>query len=247
MALTYSIEWTKSSWNPVTGCDKVSEGCRNCYAERMANRLKAMGQKKYYNGFKLTTHEHMLSSPFKWRKSKIIFVNSMSDLFHDSVSDDFIFKVFKTMNEANWHIFQLLTKRPDRLAKLSHKLNWSNNIWMGVSVENEKYISRIDYLRKTGAKLKFISFEPLLGLVNKIDLNNIGWIIVGGESGPKARPINAKWIRNIRDHCLKQRIPFFFKQWGGVNKKLAGRELDGKYYNQIPEITLFPKITQNLF
>lgn len=234
MATQSRIEWTESTWNPLTGCTKISPGCKHCYAERMAKRLQAMGQPNYLNGFKLTMHEHVLEKPLEWKTPQVIFVNSMSDLFHKDVSLDFIQRVFDTMKRANWHQFQVLTKRSDRLAELSSYLEWTENVWMGVSVESEKYISRIDDLRKTGAKIKFLSVEPLIGPLPKIDLKGINWVIVGGESGPGARPLEREWVVDVRDQCLKAKVPFFFKQWGGVQKKKTGRELDGRTWDQMP-------------
>jgi len=230
------IEWTGSTWNPVTGCTKISLGCKNCYAERMAKRLQAMGQSNYCNGFKLACHEHVLELPLKWKKPQTIFVNSMSDLFHRKVSKTFIKKVFDVMNKASLHTFQVLTKRADRLAELSDELTWGKNIWMGVSVENDRYKDRIDCLRYTEANVKFISFEPLIGVVGKVNLKNIDWAIVGGESGPGARYMDPEWVTDLRDQCIKQKVPFFFKQWGGTNKKKTGRELEGKYWDQMPQL-----------
>lgn len=234
MATNSGIEWTESTWNPLTGCTKISPGCKHCYAERMAKRLKAMGQPNYVNGFKLTMHEHVLEKPLEWKKPQIIFVNSMSDLFHKDVPLEFIRRVFDTMKRAHWHQFQVLTKRSDRLAELSPYLEWTDNVWMGVSVENEKYTSRIDDLRKTGAKIKFLSVEPLIGPISKMNLKGINWVIVGGESGPGARPLETEWVVSIRDQCLKAKVPFFFKQWGGVQKKKTGRLLDGRTWDQMP-------------
>lgn len=228
------IEWTEATWNPVTGCTKISPGCLNCYAERMAKRLKLMGQRNYVNGFQVTCHQHALNTPLSWRKPQMIFVNSMSDLFHENVPEDFIIQVFDVMGQADWHRFQVLTKRNERLAELSPRLPWHDNIWMGVSVENADYVHRIDNLRMTGAKIKFLSLEPLIGPVGQLDLEDIDWVIVGGESGPKARPVNPDWVREIRDQCTDQQIPFFFKQWGGTNKKKTGKELDGRTWCEIP-------------
>jgi len=235
MASNSTIEWTESTWNPVTGCTKISLGCKNCYAERMAKRLLAMGQPNYAKGFKLATHDHVLELPLKWKKPQTVFVNSMSDLFHKDVREDFIQKVFDVMNRAPWHTFQVLTKRAERLAELSDRLPWSKNIWMGVSIEDDKYRHRIDCLRYAESAVKFISFEPLIGAVGKVNLRNIDWAIVGGESGPGARYMDPIWVTDLRDQCVKQKVPFFFKQWGGVNKKKAGRKLEGKYWNQMPE------------
>ena len=229
------IEWTDSTWNPVTGCDKVSPGCKHCYAERMAKRLHAMGQHRYRNNFKLTLHEDLIEAPLSWKKPRVIFVNSMSDLFHENVPFNFIEKVFATMLKANQHVFQVLTKRSERLLEVAKDLPWTDNIWMGVSVENENYYFRIDNLRKTPAIVKFLSLEPLLGPLKNLKLNNIDWAIVGGESGPGARPMDPQWVRDIRDNCLKEKVDFFFKQWGGVNKKKAGRELDGRLWNDMPQ------------
>lgn len=228
------IEWTDSTWNPVTGCVKISTGCKNCYAERMAKRLQAMGQVNYINGFEPAMHESVLEYPLRWKKPQNIFVNSMSDLFLDTVPTSFILKVFRVMKNAHWHRFQVLTKRSERLLKLNSKLNWSENIWMGASVENEKFRYRIDELRQTDAKVKFLSIEPLIGPVGKLNLKKIDWVIVGGESGPKSRPMDKNWVVDIRNRCTKKKVPFFFKQWGGVNKKKAGRILDGQTWDQMP-------------
>ena len=229
-----SIEWTESTWNPVTGCTKVSPGCKHCYAERMALRLRAMGQPNYVNGFKLTIHEHMLDLPLRWRKPRMIFVNSMSDLFHEDIPLEFIQEVFDVMHRASWHIFQVLTKRSGRLLELNQEIDWPPNVWMGVSVENQDYVLRIEHLRRTGAYLKFLSLEPLLGPLPNLDLHGIDWVIVGGESGPGARPIKEEWVIDIRDQCLAANIPFFFKQWGGPRKKRVGRVLQGRIWDEMP-------------
>lgn len=229
-----NIEWTQFTWNPVTGCTKVSPGCKHCYAERMAKRLQEMGQPNYVNGFQLTLHEHMLELPLQWKKPQIIFVNSMSDLFHKDVPFDFIRRVFDTMRRAWWHQFQVLTKRSDRLFELSSRIDWLPNVWMGVSVENEDYTFRIDHLRETSAHIKFLSLEPLLGPLRNLNLERIDWVIVGGESGPGARPIAEEWVIDIRDQCVKAGVPFFFKQWGGVNKKKTGRFLQGRTWDEMP-------------
>lgn len=229
------IEWTESSWNPVTGCTEISLGCKNCYAKRMALRLKAMGSPNYKNGFSVTLHPHALEAPKRIKKGRTIFVNSMSDLFHKNVPFEFIQRVFNVMGKAPQHTFQVLTKRANRLKELSPKLNWHRNIWMGVSVENSEYTHRIDLLRETGALLKFLSIEPLLGHIPVIDLTDIDWVIAGGESGPGARPIEKKWVSSIQKECQCAGVPFFFKQWGGKNKKKAGRLLDGRVWNQMPE------------
>ncbi len=234
MAQLSEIEWTNSTWNPVTGCSKVSPGCKNCYAERMAKRLQAMGQPNYVKGFDLAIHERVLELPLKWKSPQVIFVNSMSDLFHKKVPLNFIKKVFNTMNRANRHRYQILTKRSKRLLEIDRHLSWAEHIWMGVSVETEKYVGRIDDLRKTTAHVKFLSLEPLLGPLPKLDLFGIDWVIVGGESGPGARLMRKEWVMSIRDQCRKAGLPFFFKQWGGVNKKRAGRLLEGRMWNEMP-------------
>jgi protein gp37 len=228
------IEWTEATWNPVTGCSKISPGCLNCYAERMTMRLKAMGQANYVNGFNVMTHEHTLGLPLGWKKPQMIFVNSMSDLFHPSVPKEYIQRVFSVMDFADWHTYQVLTKRAERLVELNDKLIWPEQIWMGVSIENDDYKYRIDLLRATSAKIKFLSIEPLLGPLTKLNLKGIDWVIVGGESGPGSRPIKASWVADIRDQCVKAKVPFFFKQWGGFNKKKNGRQLEGEYWNQMP-------------
>jgi protein gp37 len=233
MATGSTIEWTEATWNPVTGCDKISPGCKHCYAERMSRRLQAMGQSNYRNGFDLTLQPNMLELPLRWRKPKTIFVNSMSDLFHKDVPTAFVQRVFAIMREAHWHRFQVLTKRADRLAALDRELTWTSNIWMGVSVESMKYARRIDDLRRTHAAVKFLSLEPLLGPLD-LDLTGIHWAIVGGESGPKARPMKAEWVTSLRDQCARSHVPFFFKQWGGFNKKKTGRELEGRTWNEMP-------------
>jgi protein gp37 len=229
-----SIEWTESTWNPLTGCTKISPGCKHCYAERMALRLQAMGQSNYVNGFTLTLHEDALSLPLRWKKPQTIFVNSMSDMFHSNVPRSFILKAFDVMQRAYWHRFQVLTKRAERLANLSEYLPWADNIWMGVSVENEAYTYRIDHLRETGAAIKFLSLEPLLGPLDDLRLDGIDWVIVGGESGPGARPMNSEWVISIRNQCVEANVPFFFKQWGGVWKKRLGRTLEGATWDQMP-------------
>jgi len=231
-----AIEWTESTWNPVTGCTKISAGCKHCYAERMARRLKAMGQPNYARSFRVTTHERMLKLPSQWKTPQMIFVNSMSDLFHESVPVDFIRRVFDIMNEADWHLYQVLTKRSERLLELDSILPWAPHMWMGVTVENQDYVSRINDLRQTHAETKFLSLEPLIGPIPDINLDGIDWVIVGGESGPGARPMSPDWVRDIRDHCVSLGVPFFFKQWGGTNKKKAGRLLDGRPWDEMPPI-----------
>jgi protein gp37 len=234
MAIGTPIEWTESSWNPVTGCTKISPGCKHCYAERMAKRLQAMGQANYAHGFEVTLQEHMLGLPLRWKKPQSIFVNSMSDLFHDEVPLAYIQRVFEVMRRADWHQFQVLTKRAGRLRELDSELAWTPNVWMGVSVESRKYLERIDSLRATGAAVKFLSIEPLLEDLGIIDLFGIDWVIAGGESGPGARPMNPSWVRNIREQCSAAGVAFFFKQWGGTRKKQAGRLLDGITWDQKP-------------
>jgi len=237
MAINSNIEWTSSTWNPITGCTKISPGCKHCYAERMALRLQAMGQANYVNGFKLTLQEQMLEKPLEWKKPQTIFVNSMSDLFHEDIPLDYVRKVFDVMQRANWHTFQVLTKRAERLFELNPFISWPENVWMGVSVENEKYKYRIDHLRKTNAHVKFLSLEPLLGPLIDLNLQNIDWVIVGGESGPGARPMEERWALEIRDQCLEANVPFFFKQWGGVWKKKNGRNLEGQTWDEMPRQT----------
>ena len=229
------IEWTQSTWNPTTGCTKVSPGCQHCYAERMALRLRAMGQWKYQNGFELTLHEWALDAPLSWKRPQVIFVDSMSDLFHESVPLDFIKRVFGTMRRASWHQFQILTKRSERLVELSTLLEWPDNIWMGVSVEDRDHIFRIKHLCRTRAKTKFLSLEPLLGPLPDLDLSGIDWLILGGESGPRARPLDPPWVIDVRDQCVRANVPFFFKQWGGVARRRSGRELEGRIWNEVPE------------
>ena len=234
MTQSSSIEWTDATWNPVTGCTKVSHGCKNCYAERMAVRLKAMRAEKYANGFKITTHESSLNDPLKWKTPRLVFVNSMSDLFHDDVPLSFIQSVFEVMNVATQHTFQVLTKRPARVVELNHLLNWSQNIWFGTSIESKRWIKRLDLLKQTSAQVKFLSLEPLLGPLPSLQLDGIDWVIVGGESGPRARPVQGAWVREIRDQCVQSEVPFFFKQWGGVFKKHTGRILDNRTWDQMP-------------
>jgi len=232
------IEWTESTWNPVSGCSKISRGCENCYAERMAMRLKAMGTRGYEKGFEVTLHPYALDKPLHMKKPQMIFVNSMSDIFHEKVPDDYIQKIFDVMNRAHWHIFQVLTKRPERLKEISNKVNWTPNIWMGATIEADEYVHRADYLRECPAQIKFLSLEPLLGPVDHLDYRGIDWVIVGGESGPGARIMRKEWALDIRDRCREYGVDFFFKQWGGTNKKKSGRMLDGAYYDEMPEVRL---------
>lgn len=240
MSTNSSIEWTESTWNPLTGCTKISPGCKHCYAERMARRLQAMGQPNYANGFELTLHEHALEAPLSWKKPQTIFVNSMSDLFHRDVPATFIHLVFDIMRRASWHTFQVLTKRSARLLELNSEIAWPDNVWMGVSVETQDYTFRIDHLRRTGALTKFLSLEPLLGPLPHLDLKGINWVIVGGESGPGARPMAEAWALEIRDQCRATHVPFFFKQWGGMRKKRNGRLLEGRTWDAMPVTELIP-------
>jgi protein gp37 len=233
-----NIEWTEMTWNPTTGCEKISAGCKFCYAEIMSKRLQAMGLKKYKDNFEVRIHEDALDTPYTWKNSKVVFVNSMSDLFHKDIPLEFIKKVFKVMNNNPQHVFQVLTKRADRLLELHTELKWTHNIWMGVSVENEKVIDRIDFLRNINARVKFLSLEPLLGPLPNLNLENIDWVIVGGESGRKPRPMDADWVIDIQEQCKDKDVAFFFKQWGGKNKKAAGRLLNGRTYDEMPEIEL---------
>ena len=246
-----SIEWTESTWNPLTGCTKISPGCKNCYAERMALRLRAMGQPNYVNGFKLSLHEESLTLPLRWKTPQTIFVNSMSDMFHEDVPSDFIVRAFEIMRDAHWHNFQILTKRAVRVLDLDNNLPWSPNIWMGVSVENQDYVDRIDYLRYTSAAVKFLSLEPLLGPLDNLKLGKMDWVITGGESGPGAREIKSEWVTSIRDQCIRANVPFFFKQWGkrefNPNRQdptiaknhphhaKGGCQLNGVIYRNIPQ------------
>ena len=240
MAVGSKIEWTDATWNPVTGCNKVSPGCKLCYAERLSKRLKATGMFKYRNGFEVTLHPDVLDMPLQWRKPRTIFVNSMSDLFHRQVPDEFVHDVFGVMEQANWHRYQVLTKRPERVVELDSELPWPSHVWLGVSVESDPYAHRIDLLRKCGAATKFLSLEPLLGPLPGLNLEDIDWVIVGGESGPGARPMEADWVRDIRDQCIEAGVPFYFKQWGGVFKKRHGRLLDGQTWDMLPDFDKSP-------
>ena len=235
MGAKSTIEWTESTWNPVTGCTKISPGCDHCYAERLALRLQAMGQPNYANGFELTVQEHMLELPLRWKLPQVIFVNSMSDLFHRDVPTEYIHRVFDVMVRASQHRFQVLTKRSLRLSRLSNTLNWQRNIWMGVSVESQDYVFRIDHLKETRAHVKFLSLEPLLGPLPDLNLQGIDWVIVGGESGPGARVMQSGWVLDIRDQCQAAGVPFFFKQWGGINKKKNGRTLENRTWDEMPQ------------
>ncbi len=230
-----SIEWTETTWNPVTGCTKISPGCKFCYAERMAKRLQGMGAVSYRNGFDLTLHERLLEAPLQWKRPQTIFVNSMSDMLHKDVPIDFVARAFDVMRRASWHRFQVLTKRAERLAELDQVLHWPENVWMGVSVESPRYVGRIDHLRAIGARVRFLSLEPLLTALPDLDLHGIHWVIVGGESGPGARPMREEWVLDIRDQCRRAKVPFFFKQWGGVWKKRTGRRLAGRIWDEMPD------------
>ena len=236
MATASSIEWTEFTWNPVTGCLKVSQGCKNCYAERMAHRLRAMGSARYANGFKPTLHWDLLDAPRSWKKPRLVFVNSMSDLFQDDVPEQFIRRVFETMETCPQHTFQILTKRSERLIALASCLTWPANVWMGVSVEDSRVVGRAMDLARVPAAVRFLSCEPLIGPIDQLPLKNIDWVIVGGESGPRAREIRTQWVRSIRRQCRGSGVPFFFKQWGGVRKDLTGRVLDGRVYDEMPTV-----------
>lgn len=235
-----SIEWTNWTWNPVTGCTKVSQGCKNCYAERMAKRLKAMRSERYINGFNVTLHEDLVDLPKRWKNARLVFVNSMSDLFHEHVPLEFIQRCFRTMEACPQHTFQVLTKRSSRLKEISNDLVWPVNVWMGVSVEDDRVIERIDHLRDCGAQIKFLSCEPLIGPLDNMNLAGINWVIAGGESGPRCRPMEAEWVRSIRRQCEEADVAFFFKQWGGVQKHRYGRELDGREHDDFPRIFVMP-------
>jgi len=234
MATNSTIEWTEMTWNPVTGCTKISEGCRHCYAERLALRLRAMENPRYTNGFDLTLHDDLVELPRRMKRPRMIFVNSMSDLFHEDVPEGFIGRVFETMNDCPQHTFQILTKRSDRLRKMAGGLGWPKNVWMGVSVEDERVIGRIDDLRTVPAAVRFLSCEPLIGPLDDMNLDGIGWVIVGGESGPGARPMKREWVESILNQCRRANAAFFFKQWGGTRKDKTGRELNGRTYDELP-------------
>lgn len=235
MATTTTIEWTEMTWNPVTGCIKISQGCKHCYAERMAKRLHAMGSERYKDGFAPTLHYDLIDTPRRWKKPRVVFVNSMSDLFQEDVPIAFIQAVFKTMVECPQHTFQVLTKRADRLAQIADQLPWPANVWMGVSVEDHRVVHRIMDLASTPAHVKFLSCEPLIGPLEDLPLVGIDWVIVGGESGKGARPMNEEWVQSIRKQCRASRVAFFFKQWGGVRKDRTGRQLNGRTYDEMPK------------
>lgn len=236
MVAPSSIEWTDMTWNPVTGCTKISAGCKNCYAERMAKRLQAMGQANYKRGFRVTLHPHTLDKPLQLKRPQVIFVNSMSDLFHEAIPESFIQQVFAVMRRASWHHFQVLTKRAARLAELAPRIDWPANVWMGVSVEDQSQIHRIDHLREVNAFLRFVSLEPLIGPLPNLCLERIDWVIVGGESGPRSRPIEKDWVLEIKRRCSEEDLPFFFKQWGGFHKKKNGRLLEGRTWDEMPGV-----------
>lgn len=236
MARRSNIEWTEMTWNPVTGCTKVSPGCKHCYAETMAKRLVAMGAPRYSNGFAVTLQEDLVDLPRRWRSPRTVFVNSMSDLFHDAIPADFIGKVFRTMAECPQHQFQVLTKRPERLIELAPQLPWPSNVWMGVSVESQKYVWRIELLRQVPAAVRFLSIEPMLGPIAELDLSGIHWVIVGGESGGGARPLERTWVVDVFRQCRRASVPFFFKQWGGVRKHVTGRQIFGRTYSEMPRV-----------
>ena len=234
MAANSNIEWTEHTWNPVTGCLKISQGCKHCYAERMAKRLKAMGSARYVAGFEPTLHHDLVDAPKKWKKPRLVFVNSMSDLFQIDVPVAFIKAVFETMRATPQHTYQILTKRSERLRELAPLLPWPDNVWMGVSVEDERVRSRIDDLSVVPARIRFLSCEPLIGPLRDLSLAGLHWVIVGGESGPQARPMQRGWVESLREQCAAAGVPFFFKQWGGVRKDLTGRQLDGRTYDEMP-------------
>ena len=243
MAERTEIQWTGSTWNPTTGCDRTSPGCDNCYALALAGRLKAMGVTKYQAdgdpqtsgpGFGITTHESALGVPLRWRAGRLIFVNSMSDLFHEAVPTAFIQQVFEIMAATPQHTYQVLTKRAQRLSKLAKSLEWSPNVWMGVSIESDRYAFRTRHLARVPAAVRFVSCEPLLGPLSSLRLDAVDWVIVGGESGPRARPVDPQWVIDLRDMCEDRQIPFFFKQWGGRTSKAGGRELDGRTWDEMP-------------
>ena len=236
MATLTKIEWTEVTWNPVTGCTKLSQGCKHCYAERMAKRLQAMGAPRYVNGFNLTLQEDLIDLPRSWRRPRLVFVNSMSDLFQEDVPVEFIRRVFETMAACPQHTFQVLTKRSERLTELASTLPWRNNIWIGVSIENLQVIDRVSHLRKVPAAVRFLSCEPLIGPLDPLPLEGVHWVIVGGESGPRARPMRSEWVTSILEQCRAAEVAFFFKQWGGVRKDRTGRQLFGRTFDEMPRL-----------
>ena len=235
MSRSTGIGWAEASWNPTTGCTKISPGCVHCWAERMARRLQGMGQPRYARGFEVTTHDDLLEKPLHWAKPRLVYVSFMGDLLHEQVPDDFIKRVFDVMARAPRHRFHVLTKRPERMAEMSPRLLWPPNVWAGATVEDSAHRSRADHLRQTGAAVKFLVLEPLLGPVDALDLAGIGWVIAGGESGPGARPMHIDWVRSIRDQCIDAGVAFYFKQWGGVRRKQTGRGLDGRLWSERPQ------------
>ncbi len=240
MAQLSAIEWTDATWNPVTGCTKISAGCDNCYAERIAERFRGVMGHPYEMGFELTLRPERLDQPLKWRQPRMIFVNSMSDLFHKKISKDFVDHVFDTMETANWHLFQVLTKRSSRMRTYVNARYGDGlappHIWLGTSIEDGTKLSRLRHVQQTQAAVRFLSIEPLIGPIGKLNLNDIHWVIAGGESGPSARPMKVEWVREVRDQCVSVGVPFFFKQWGGLRPKSGGRELDGREWNDFPKI-----------
>jgi protein gp37 len=237
MATNSKIEWTDTTWNPIRGCTRISPGCTHCYAERFAERFRGVKGHPFEQGFDLRFVPEKLAEPLRWKKAQRVFVNSMSDLFHDDVPEEYIQKVFAVMQQADWHQYQVLTKRAERLERIAHKLAWSPHIWMGVSVESQDYVWRIDHLRRTNAHIKFLSIEPLLGPITDLNLRDIDWVIIGGESGPGARPMHEAWVTDIRDQCETAGVAFFFKQWGGVQKKRSGRVLQGRTWDEMPRVS----------
>lgn len=234
MADKSAIEWTEATWNPVTGCSKVSPGCAHCYAETFAERWRGIPEHAYEQGFDLRLWPQRLEQPLRWRRPRTIFVNSMSDLFHEEIPDDYVVEIFRVMGEASWHVFQILTKRHERLVELAPLLDWHPNVWMGVTIENRRFVHRADYLREVPAAVRFISAEPLLGPLEGLDLSGVDWLIAGGESGYRHRPVRAEWVHELRDRCLAEGVAFFFKQWGGVRPKTGGRLLDGRTWDDMP-------------
>lgn len=234
MADRSTIEWTEATWNPVTGCSKVSPGCAHCYAETFSERWRGVPDHPYEQGFDLRLWPGRLEVPLRWRRPRVIFVNSMSDLFHEAIPDNYVAEVFDIMARADWHVFQILTKREDRLAALARSLPWPPNVWMGVTIENRRFVHRADRLREVPAAVRFISAEPLLGPLEGLELDGIDWLIAGGESGPRHRPVRAEWLRHLRDRCNAGGVAFFFKQWGGIRPKAGGRDLDGRTWDEMP-------------
>lgn len=230
------VEWTEQQWNPVTGCAKISTGCKNCYAERLAEGYRYKGYPKYKNGFRLTLHENLLAQPIRWKRPLRVFICSMSDIFHRAIPEDFILRAFETMNRCPWHTFIVLTKRADRMEELAPKINWTDNIWLGVTVEEAAYKDRIDCLRNTPAVRKFVCAEPLIGDLGQVNLTGIDWLVIGGESGPNSRPMDEEWVVSLRDQCRLQNVMFTFKQWGGVKRKDHGSLLQGEYHHDLPAV-----------